>query len=77
VIGDVSASLAESARVKQGSAKINLDAVSWSSPVGLECTIGAVTCFFLWQGGLSGGDTVLVCESAEDLFSADPVLGGG
>ena len=51
VIGDVSASLAESARVKQGSAKINLDAVSWSSPVGLECTIGAVTCFFLCQGG--------------------------
>ena|ERR1019366_5991312 len=24
---------------------------------------------------MSGGDLVLVCESAEDLFSADPVLG--
>ena len=25
--------------------------------------------------GLSGGDLVLVCEPAEDLFPADPVLG--
>jgi hypothetical protein len=25
--------------------------------------------------GLSGGDLVFVCESAEDLMSADPVLG--
>jgi hypothetical protein len=51
VIGDVTASLAESARVKQGSTKINQDAVSWSSPVGLEFTIVAVTCFFSQQGG--------------------------
>ncbi|HCU96484.1 MAG TPA: hypothetical protein DHU96_28705 [Actinobacteria bacterium] len=35
----------------------------------------AVTCFFSQQGGSSGGDLVFVREPAEDLFSADPVLG--
>ncbi len=34
-----------------------------------------VTCFFWQRGGASGGDLVLVRESAEDLFSVDPVLG--
>jgi hypothetical protein len=34
-----------------------------------------VTCFFSQRGGASGGDPVLVRESAEDLFSADRVLG--
>jgi hypothetical protein len=42
--------------------------------VGLEYTIVTVTCFFPQRGGASGGDLVLVRESAEDLFSADPVL---
>jgi hypothetical protein len=44
-------------------------------PVGLEHTTMAVTCFSLAQGGLSGGDLVFVCESAEDLLAADPVPG--
>ena len=44
-------------------------------PVGLEYTIVTVTCFFSQRGGASGGDLVFVRESAEDLFSADPVLG--
>ena len=43
--------------------------------VGLEYTIVTVTCFFWQRGGASGGDLVLVRESAEDLFSVDPVLG--
>src|SRR5450755_3597282 len=43
--------------------------------VGLEYAIVAVTCSLLWQRGLSGGDLVLAGESAEDLFSEDPVLG--
>jgi hypothetical protein len=34
-----------------------------------------VTWFFSQRGGASGGDLVLVRESAENLFSADPVLG--
>jgi len=29
----------------------------------------------LYSVGLSDGDLVFVCESAEDLFPADPVLG--
>jgi hypothetical protein len=36
--------------------------------VGLEYTIVAVTCFFSQGGGASGGDLVLVRESAEDSF---------
>jgi hypothetical protein len=44
-------------------------------PVGLEYTIVAVTCLFSWRRGLSGGDLVFVCEPAEDLFAADPVVG--
>ena len=43
--------------------------------VGLEYTIGAVSCAFSYQRGLSCGDLVLVDESAEDLFPADLVLG--
>jgi len=39
--------------------------------VGLEYTIVVVTCEY---SGVSGGDLVLVGESAEDLFSADPVI---
>jgi hypothetical protein len=43
--------------------------------VGLEYTIAAATCVFSQQhGALSGGDPVLVYESAENLFSPDPVL---
>ena len=34
-----------------------------------------MTCVFSLIPRLSGGDLVLVRESAEDLFSADPVLG--
>jgi hypothetical protein len=34
-----------------------------------------VTCLFSSQRGVSGGDLILVRESAEDLFPADPVLG--
>jgi len=34
-----------------------------------------VTCPLLVAAWVSGGDLVLVRESAEDLFSADPVLG--
>jgi hypothetical protein len=43
--------------------------------VGPEYAIVALTCFFTHQGGPSGGDLVFVYEPAEDLFSADPVLG--
>ena len=43
--------------------------------MGLEYTIVAVTCFFSQRVGPSGGGLVLVDESAEDLFPADPVLG--
>ena len=43
-------------------------------PVGLEYTIVTVTCYFSQRRGLSGGDLVLVCEPAEDLFPADSVL---
>jgi hypothetical protein len=43
--------------------------------VGLGYAIVPVTCFFSQRGGASGGDPVLVRESAEDLFSADRVLG--
>jgi hypothetical protein len=50
-------------------------AMAAAEPVGLECTIMAVTCFSRRGAGLSGGDLVLVRESAEDLFPADPVLG--
>jgi hypothetical protein len=44
-------------------------------PVGLEYTVRVVTCVFSFIPRLSGGDLVLVRESAEDLFSADLVLG--
>ena len=47
-------------------------AMAAAEPVRLEYTIMAVTCS---GAGPSGGDLVLVRESAEDLFSADPVLG--
>ena len=40
---------------------------------GPEYAIVAVTCSLLAATGLSGGDLVVVCESAENLFSADPV----
>ena len=43
--------------------------------MGLEYTIVAVTCSFSQRVEPSGGDLVLVDESAEDLFPADPVLG--
>ena len=44
--------------------------------MGLENTIVEVTCSpCCCSVRLSGGDLVLVRESAEDLFSADPVLG--
>jgi hypothetical protein len=43
--------------------------------VGLEYSIVAVACVFSLYRGLSDGDMVLVRESAQDLFSADPVLG--
>jgi hypothetical protein len=46
-------------------------------PVGLEYTIVAgdlLSCCSRVE--LSGGDLVLVDESAEDLFAADLVLGG-
>ena len=43
--------------------------------VGLEYTTVAVTCFFSQHVGPSDSDLVLVRESAEDLFSADPVPG--
>jgi hypothetical protein len=45
--------------------------------VGLEYTIVAVTSSLLlaaWGCQASGGDLVLIRKSAEDLFSADPVL---
>ena len=42
-------------------------AMAAAEPVGLEYTIMAVTCS---GAGPSGGDLVLVRESAEDLFSA-------
>ena len=41
----------------------------------LEYTTGQVAWVFRNGMGLSGGDLVLVRESAEDLFPADPVLG--
>src|SRR5690242_17892238 len=44
------------------------------SPVGLEYSIVVVICISLLHRGLSGGDVVLVRESAEDVSSADPVL---
>src|SRR5260370_4075186 len=44
-------------------------------PVGLEYTITAVACGFTLHRGLSRGDVVFARESAEDLFSADLVLG--
>jgi hypothetical protein len=43
--------------------------------VGLEYAITVVTCCSSCVEQLSGGDVVLVDEAAEDLFSADPVLG--
>ena len=44
--------------------------------VGLEYTIGVVTCVFSQlHEGPSGDKLVFVREPAEDLFSADPVLG--
>jgi hypothetical protein len=50
-------------------------AASHAYRVGLEYAIVAVTCFFSLRPELSRRDLVLVCESAEDLSSADPVLG--
>jgi hypothetical protein len=44
-------------------------------PVGLEYTNATVTCYFRNGTRLSSGDLVLVGEAAEDLLSADPVLG--
>ncbi len=41
------------------------------APVGLAYTIVVVTCEDSWA---SGGALVLVGESAEGLFSADPVI---
>lgn len=46
-----------------------------ADPVGLEYTIVAATCFFSQHVRPLGSDLVLVRESAEDLFAADPVLG--
>jgi len=43
-------------------------------PVGLEYSIVVVICVSSLHRGLSGGDVVLVRESAEDVSSADPVL---
>jgi hypothetical protein len=43
--------------------------------VGLDYTNVAVTCCFCSSARLSSGNLVLVCEAAEDLLSADPVLG--
>ena len=44
--------------------------------VGLGYMITAVTCEFLWHRRVcQNGDLVLARESAEDLFSPDPVLG--
>ena len=49
--------------------------VSWRlDPVGLEYSIVVVICVSSLHRGLSGGDVVLVRESAEDVSSADPVL---
>jgi hypothetical protein len=45
------------------------------APVGLEYTIGLVTCGFSLRLGLSCGDLVLAREPAEDLLSADPMPG--
>jgi hypothetical protein len=42
--------------------------------VGLEYSIVVVICVSSLHRGLSGGDVVLVRESAEDVSSADPVL---
>jgi len=44
-------------------------------PVGLAYTIAAATCYFSQHVRPLGGDLVLVRESAEELFAADPVLG--
>ena len=44
-------------------------------PVGLEYTIVRWPASSRSSVGMSGGDLVPVCESAEDLFRADPVLG--
>lgn len=41
--------------------------------VGLEYTLRAVTCV-VSKPRMSGGDLILMPESAEDLFSADPIL---
>jgi hypothetical protein len=51
--------------------------VAWFAwPVGLEYSITTVTCdFSSTTQGLSCGDLVFARESAEDLFSSDPVLG--
>jgi hypothetical protein len=45
--------------------------------VGLEYSIVVVMRFSRGNVDLSGGGLVLVRKSAEDLFSADPVLGKG
>jgi hypothetical protein len=44
-------------------------------PVGLAYTIVAATCYFSQHVKPLDSDLVLVRESAEDLFAADPVLG--
>ena len=43
--------------------------------MGLEYTIGPVTCVFSLRLGLSCGDLILAREPAEDLLSADPMPG--
>src|SRR5438105_116027 len=43
--------------------------------VGLEYTIGPVTCVLSLRLGLSCGDLILAREPAEDLLSADPMPG--
>jgi hypothetical protein len=65
--------LAESPR---SSSAANTETPRSSDPVGLEYTIVAgdlLSCCSRVE--LSGGDLVLADEPAEDLFSADPVLG--